>query len=187
MPRRASEVRGWISGDEGGAGGAGEGDGGDGAQSPEGVWLAPGEGDEDEEDPILLPLAEEFDATRPNTRPGFHYVGPKRASDPADDAPDFPKPAPPVVSLGASTWKPKSGFAFQSRWAPRLEPATDFPNALSGLPPPSTDLRPSWWGPTPTKWPQSIFQENWVPEDGFAKKKKGEETGSRSGSGGGGK
>lgn len=119
------------------------------------------------------PRPEEFDATRPVVRPGFRFVGRKKVGALDEDEPviDFPKPAPPAVSLGASMWQPTDGFRTTVRWASRLQPATSFPTTLSGLGKPTTSLGPTYFTPPPVTWPQSIFPDTWVPTDGFAKSK----------------
>lgn len=160
--------------------GAPPGPGAEGAPGDEGERAGEGETSPGEQDaasgekklePLEPPAPEEFDATRPVVRPGYHYIGPRRASDPKEPPVDFPKPAPPVVSLGASIWKPHDGFSFRTKWSSPLAAATSFPNGLSGLDPPITRLGPTFWTPKPVIWQKSIFPESWQPADGFAKPK----------------
>jgi hypothetical protein len=124
----------------------------------------------EEEKKTYKPRPEDFDATRPVNKAGFRFLGPKGNLPETPPQADFPKPAAPVTSLGfgVDTWRPSSGFSSTAKWGTALAPATSFSNRLTGLDPPITSFGPRWWGPTPTKWPTSIFPEYWQPRDGFA-------------------
>lgn len=124
----------------------------------------------DTEKKVYKPRPEDFDATRPVNKAGFRFLGPPGKYPETPPQLDFPKPSAPVTSMGfgADTWRPNSGFSSTAKWGTLLAPATSFPNRLSGLGPPITSFGPSWWGPTPAIWPNSIFPQYWQPKDGFA-------------------
>jgi len=130
----------------------------------------PGEAQEGAEKKVYKPRPEDFDATRPVNKAGFRFLGPAGKYPETPPQLDFPKPSAPATSLGfgSDVWRPTNGFSTSAKWGTLLAPATSFPNRLSGLDPPITGFGPSWWGPTPTAWPSSIFPQYWQPTDGFA-------------------
>lgn len=148
-------------------------------EETEGVQVEPPPSPEaaKKEQPYTRPKPEDFDATRPVIHPGVRFLG-RKGDLPSTPPPlpDFPRPAEPTVSLGASIWHPTSGFSSSAKWPKSLAPATSFSTSLSGLPPPATGLRPTWWNPKPIQWPSSIFPENWQPTDGFAQTQQSQES-----------
>jgi hypothetical protein len=121
---------------------------------------------------IVPAKPEELDATRPVIRPGFRVLGGPPLPGDEDRRPiDFPKPARPTISLGASRWQPSEGFSSAVRWPRPLPPATSFATTLSGFGKPTTSLGPTYFSLKPATWPRSTFPETWTPTDGFTKGK----------------